>query len=898
MKSDFQSSAKGLIGDSPTVARGSAMRWEGEMCIVSGSYQAVASTPPRTTVELWCRAREGHSVVVLVQGLKPFLEIALPGKPREAEAAALSLDLVREMSEVTGIGEPVDKWTPMGVKPHWRVDVEQPYVVPRLRKRLLADNDWEVTSADILFVQRLLLDLDLGPHVRVAGEVLWAGSRAPAELAAEFDGGRVEAAERIRDFGGSGLYPCDVVISCTLADLSRADPFPAPFVTLSLDLETSVKHNTILCAAVVIDRGGSRTEHEFRGAEKDILEGMTRLVRDEDPDFITGYNIDNFDLPRIIERAEENSGRSRFEQAALCGWGRVPAIESEAKRLKPERAINRVWRMTGRIPMDAWWQVRQTLRPERESLRFVANMLWPDSEDKQKLDIDASRMDEEWAARPDEVMEYCVRDTHLPLDILGHLQSVERKEALAAVASTTVETAAAGTTSQWIDSLVIRLADRENIAVPRTQSGPRRRDQIAGGYVHEVEPGIHPWVAVLDFKSMYPSIMIAQNICSTTLVRDGRVDSSHNISPATSTRYVSTDERKGLVPRLLSDLMTRRDHHKEELKKARESGDEEAAFLHDQLQYAVKILMNSFYGVFASSFYRFTHPDLGASITEWARHNIRTIIASLEKDGSGVVYSDTDSIFVRAPVEPDSPINRPPETALVFADWNAAREETLRFGHRLAERFTREGAELEFETALSAFFSHGAKKRYVGRVVWPREEMLIRGYEVRRTDSFRILTRTMTEMFELILANDPWSSVELTKTVIDDVRSRRIEVADLVISRSCKGSLRRDGSVDFTKAYKNPDSLPYVRAAKQRIEAGLGFTPGMKVGWIVTNAKTSPMTIEAWMVDELGVEPPVYDPEFYARRLATALGRITEAFGWNQKELLEGTRQQTLSDFF
>ena len=165
------------------------MRWEGEMCIVSGSYQAVASTPPRTTVELWCRAREGHSVVVLVQGLKPFLEIALPGKPRDAEAAALSLDLVREMSEVTGIGEPVDKWTPLGMKPHWRVDVEQPYVVPRLRKRLLADNDWEVTSADILFVQRLLLDLDLGPHVRVAGEVLWAGSRAPAELAAEFDGG-------------------------------------------------------------------------------------------------------------------------------------------------------------------------------------------------------------------------------------------------------------------------------------------------------------------------------------------------------------------------------------------------------------------------------------------------------------------------------------------------------------------------------------------------------------------------------------------------------------------------------------------------------------------------------------------------------------------------------------
>ncbi len=58
------------------------------------------------------------------------------------------------------------------------------------------------------------------------------------------------------------------------------------------------------------------------------------------------------------------------------------------------------------------------------------------------------------------------------------------------------------------------------------------------------------------------------------------------------------------------------------------------------------------------------------------------------------------------------------------------------------------------------------------------------------------------------------------------------------------------------------------------------------------------MTVQAWMVDELGVESPEYDPEFYAKRLATALGRITEAFGWNEKELLEqGTRQQTLFDF-
>ena len=71
---------------------------------------------------------------------------------------------------------------------------------------------------------------------------------------------------------------------------------------------------------------------------------------------------------------------------------------------------------------------------------------------------------------------------------------------------------------------------------------------------------------------------------------------------------------------------------------------------------------------------------------------------------------------------------------------------------------------------------------------------------------------------------------------------------------------------------------PYVRAAKQRIERGLGFTPGMKVGYVVTDAKSSPMKVTAWLTEELGDDPPEYDSEYYAKRLATALGRITEAF--------------------
>jgi DNA polymerase I len=886
------------------------MQWNEDVCIVSGDNRAWQDGgEPKTVIELWCRSRDGHSTLLLVNGLKPYIEISDPSTDEDKSESKLSLEKVSATKDVRG--DPVSNGMKLStmdgkVRPHYRVFVRDTTKVRGVRKAL-SGIGWTVTSADILFVQRLLLDLDLGPHVRMSGEILWAGDRAPEEAKTPETTDREMAQSRIIEVGGSGLYPLDMIVSCDISGLERAEPFPAPFVTLSFDLETSIADNTILCAAAIVDRAGQRTEYPITGAETEILEKLTEVVRSEDPDFITGYNIDNFDLPRMEERSEDISPNSESDRAPLLGWGRVPMSESEIKkrwrgpgRIFPNREQNRTWTIRGRIPLDAWWQARQTLKPQRESLKYVSKLLWPDDEEMHKMDIDASKMDEEWAARPDEVLEYCVKDAVLPLDILDNLKSIARKEALASVSLTTVDIAATSTTSRWIDSLVIRLADREGVAVPNTNQGPRKQGKIAGGYVHEVDPGVEPWVVVLDFKSMYPSIMISNNICSTTLVRDNSEDSSHSVSPTTNTRYISKGERLGLVPQLLEGLMDSRDSHKSALAKANEEGDKDEAFLQDQLQYAVKILMNSFYGVFASNFYRFTHPSLGASITEWARYNIKSIISKVEDEGHKVVYSDTDSIFVRAPVDKASPKNRPSGTG-DLEKWDKAKSMSMEFGESLAERFTKEGAELEFETALSSFFSHGAKKRYVGRVVWPREEMLIRGYEVRRTDSFQILSDIMTQMFEMILDGNTIGAVDMTKSVIDRIREGDVEPAQLVISRSCKGRWdSKKNEWDFDSVYANPDGLPYVRAAKQRIAAGLQFTPGMKVGYIVTKPDKGDkkLGVRAWLVDEIGGEPPDYDREYYAGRLAKSLGRVTDAFGWDEKNLLKGTRQDSLDKWF
>jgi len=879
-----------------------------DCAVITARYQAVERTDGETTIlELWCRCKDGRSAVILINGINPWIEIASPGiceNPEELPSDILAkLQRVLDDSDVISVEEEGIKWTDMGEKKHWRVGVRQPFVVRSLRDRLQKEG-WVLSASDIVYQHRFFHIRDLGTHVSIKGDILFEKEGIDGKECVIED--EFSALTKIKTAGGSGIYPVDVIISANYDDCNRCEPFQAPWTVFSFDLETSILHDTVLCAAATIENWstGERITYSFNGKEEDILIELTNLVREKDPDIITGYNIDNFDLTRLAERCEVLSGKRRWRrQAELFGWGRVDILENESKRrrdgLLPKRGNTRAWSIAGRCVMDAWWQARMTLRPKRETLKFVSNLLFPDDIELQKMDIDSSKMDEEWATRPEEVLKYCERDAELPLSILRSIQAVRRKEAIAAVAKTSLDVAANGVTSQLLDSLAIRYADANDIAVPMTHN-VRRTSHIEGGYVHDVEAGIHPWITVLDFKSMYPSIMIGNNICFTT-----RIDSIHPDQPLkdetihtspTGVTFHNSQHRKGMVPALLEHLMGLRDTHKAAMKEAQKQGDEALVAFHDQMQYAVKIMMNSFYGVFASVFYRFTHKDLGASITAWARHNIKTIIQKLEEEGNHVVYSDTDSIFVCAPISKEiSPTK--PEKGEELKTWNSAKKELIRFGNELAERFSQDEAVLEFEKGLSVFFSHGAKKRYVGRIIYPEEDMIVRGYETQRSDSFDALTNNMQNMFEMILEGRSEDAVKSVVDLIKAAKRNEIPIEQLILSKTCKGVLLKNGEVDFSKHYANPDSMASVRAAKKRMERNLPFTPGMKVGYIVTNGKVSPMEVEPWDEGQENGGIVKYDGDFYAERLATALGRITEAFEWSSKELLAGNRQANLFSF-
>ena len=134
-------------------------------------------------------------------------------------------------------------------------------------------------------MNRFFLDGDVGMHriQRHRGHQRSDGARSPSPRWLKR---RCGPARR-------GLYP-----GCDASDIEPTEPFQVPYTVFSFDLETSIKHETVQCAACVEHLGTGKCEvFSYRGTEQEILEGLTATVQATDPDIITGYNIDNFDLP-------------------------------------------------------------------------------------------------------------------------------------------------------------------------------------------------------------------------------------------------------------------------------------------------------------------------------------------------------------------------------------------------------------------------------------------------------------------------------------------------------------------------------------------------------------------------------------------------------------------------
>ncbi len=781
--------------------------------VLDSSYRTVNNV---LTNELFGRTDDGRSITVVYTGFEPYFYVV---EPDLSVIETLESDRRVKRLEKTVLEVHGEK------RECRRVVVDYPWSVKSIREQL--SGRVRVLAADILFAHRFIYDLDIGACTGVKGEQTEKGD-----------------------------YTTDIVVKAEGAEAFFViDDFKPELKILSFDIENSIKTEELLTVGAVMEYGDVRRTYHFEGGEKDMIEALTQVIKEEDPDVITGYNIDGYDIPHLIKRWRAASGMDEKTKVNGLYWGRDGSDIRDS--------TGRMWHVAGRIVADAWLHVRKEFHPKQEILNHVSKLLLGE----EKMDVVASDMDREWGEDREKVIEYCIKDADLALRLLKKTAALQKYMDLATVSRLPLDVAMNSGSTTLIDSLLIRMADRRGVAVPMNGYG-RRREKIEGGYVHAIEPGLYHWVCVLDFKSMYPSLMIAKNICFTTLVDNERAEpgKEYIVSPI-GIKFLPREDKVGLIPELLQKLMNERDETKRRMKKAEKEGESDAYRYYDGLQAAIKVLMNSFYGVFASSFYRFTDRRIGASITAFAREATKYVITTLEKENIKVVYGDTDSVFFTSPFK--------------------NLEDTLTFGKDIAERFSREGATLEFEKILEPLFSHGKKKRYVGRIVWPEEDIIIRGYEIRRTDSFDLQSRILMGVFERILAEDIDGAVEYAREAVQDIMSGNVKLEDLVISRTCKPF----------NAYKNPNSQLTVQTAKKMTERGYEFIPGMKVSWIVVNGSVSPQVVEPYISGVPFEKRPDY--KYYAKRVATNVGRVTEVFGWDERRLLSGISQQSLfSDAF
>jgi len=775
-----------------------------ELFLLEGSYQAVDDG---VVVELFGRTRDGAPIVARYYGFRPYFVVT---EPTDEVRAKLAAD-----KEIISVQD-ISTWVAGQEKPALRVTLHRPWLVPQYRDQYRRRGDeTSVLACDIPFVHRFLYDKGLGLAVAFEAEDEPEGIRA-----------RYTVPNVVRIVTGDGH------------EIRPTEVFRPSLRVLLFDIENAIRTRTIFTICGVSE-GGGRPRTSFRihnTEERQLIEDFVKTIISDDPDVITGYNIGGYDFPLLVERA------------SATGLGPL-AIGRE--RSAPREMGERLWKVTGRAVADAWWSVRRDLKPKQETLQFVARTLLGDS----KLDVDRREIEREWAADQDRVMEYCEHDADLALRILQRLRTVEKAADLATVAHLPLEEGMNGRTSLYIDSLLIPRADAKGVGVPMSHFAGRE-NPIEGGYVHPIRPGIYRWVVVLDFKSMYPSIIISRNLCFTTLSPEGTT-----VAPS-GARFLAASVRRGIIPEILSDLLADRARFRQAGQAATNSEMKE---YYDGLQNAVKVLMNSFYGVLASSFYRFTNKDIGAAITAFGREAITSIIRDLEADGFDVVYSDTDSVFVRSPV----------------ASLEGARE----FGEKIAKRFTHEGVTFEFQSVFESFFSHGVKKRYVGRTAWPIEDLVVRGYETRRTDAFDFQSAALLEVFDLVLKGDTDGALRRARELVQSVRNREVPVERLVIARTVRAESEYNESTR--------ESLPFLRVFKQLRSEGYDVIPGMRVAWIVTDSRKSPQEIEPWVEGRPFTKEA--DWEYYADRVAQTLARVTEVFDWDAAALLRGSHQQRLA---
>ncbi|KAL3313030.1 DNA polymerase delta catalytic subunit [Cichlidogyrus casuarinus] len=518
--------------------------------------------------------------------------------------------------------------------------------------------------------------------------------------------------------------------------------------------------------------------------ENDLLEQWASFIRTVDPDIITGYNIQNFDLPYLVNRAE------KLKCENFCLLGRVKGVKSTVEESKIQskqmgRRENKYVRMNGRIQMD----LLQLLIRDYKLRSYTLNAVSFHFLEEQKEDVHHSAITELQngnASTRRRLAVYCLKDAYLPLRLLDKLMCVVNSVEMARVTGVPITYLLTRGQQIKVVSQLLRHAKTQDLIMPTQNT--TQGDEFTGATVIEPDKGFYNEpIATLDFSSLYPSIMIAHNLCYTTLLHAGTAGNvlqkikelglspEEYIKTPTGAYFVKADLRKGLLPEILEQLLSARKRVKRELA---EEKDEFRRRVLDGRQLALKISANSVYGFTGAQVGRLPCLEISASVTAFGRMMIEQTKASVQAKfnkahgyahDAQVIYGDTDSVMCKFGV--------------------STVAEAMELGRKAAEEISAEfpkPIKLEFEKVYFPYLLIN-KKRYAGLYFTKpdkHDKMDCKGIETVRRDNCPLVANLINVCLEKILIDrDPNGAVQYSQDVISDLLCNRVDISQLVISK-------------------------------------------------------------------------------------------------------------------
>ncbi|OYR56887.1 DNA polymerase elongation subunit [Halorubrum ezzemoulense] len=830
-----------------------------------------------------------HDVVehLRVLGVEPYFYVP---------TADLDRDPVEEYDVVIGTreagpdGEPYES---IRGEPLTRIVTRTPRDVGNIR-----DDFATSFEADILFPNRFLIDNGINGGIRVEERRLDDGEETiqvheghlePAEVDADlrvntFD---IEVDDR-RGFPEDGEEP----IIC----LTSHDSYEDEYVVWLYDApEAEIPPPEDLPEYEGIVGDGAEVDFRVRTFDEEaaMLDAFVEYIDDTDPDLLTGWNFEDFDAPYVLDRLEVLDDGSEYDL--------------DVDRLS---RIGEVWRsgwggpdVKGRVVFDLLYAYKRTMFTELESYRL-------DAVGERELGVGKERytgdIGDLWEQDPERLLEYSIRDVELCVEIDRKQDVIAFWDEVRTFVGCKIEDAP--TPGDTVDMYVLHKAFGK-FALPT--KGQQESEEFEGGAVFDPITGVKEMVTVQDLKSLYPMCMVTINAGPETKVDPDEYGGETYVAP-NGTHF--RKEPDGIMREMVDELLSEREE-KKALRNDHDPGTEPYE-QYDRQQGAVKVIMNSLYGVTGWDRFRLYDKEGAAAVTATGREVIDFTEEAAEELNYQVAYGDTDSVMLSLS---DMSEREAIETSFEIEDHinerydDFARDELNADEHRF---------EIEFEKLYRRFFQAGKKKRYAGHIVWKEgkevDDIDITGFEYKRSDIAGITKEVQQNVIETIVTGDDIDEdMEEVKSYLEGVIARVLDGDVDLDEIGIPGGIGKQ-----LDAYDTPTAQ--VRGAKYANRMlGTNFGSGSKPKRLYIE-KVHP---DFWtrMEEEEGLDPqrdPLYgefkrDPDVicfeYAdqvpeefevdwekmldKTLKGPIERVIEALGMSWEEVKTGQEQTGLGSF-